>query len=91
MDKLPALDRLSEQEKDALIIALWAAVQGLQTRVTELEAKLQEPGKDARIPVSRPRKRVRPTSPDVHRRGRVARLASVGLVVDGPCNPTPTR
>src|SRR6266550_4352401 len=41
MDKPPALDRLSEQEKDALIIALWAEVQGLQTRVTELEAKLQ--------------------------------------------------
>jgi hypothetical protein len=40
MDKPPALDRLSEQEKDALIIALWAEVQGLQTRVTEVEAKL---------------------------------------------------
>jgi len=47
MDKPPALDRLAEQEKDALIIALWAEVQGLQTRVTELEAKLQEPVKDA--------------------------------------------
>ena len=91
MDKPPALDRLSEQEKDALIIALWAEVQGLQTRVTELEAKLQEPVKDAQnssVPPSQTRKA---NIPHAHRRGRVARPASVGLVVDGPCTPTQTR
>ena len=40
MDTLPALERLSDQEKDALIVALWAEVQRLQTRLAELEAKL---------------------------------------------------
>ena len=66
MDKPPALDRLSEQEKDALIIALWAKVQGLQTRVTELEAKLQEPVKDAQnssVPPSQTRKANIPPRP----------------------------
>ena len=38
MDKLPELERLSESEKDALITALWAAIQRLPTRVAELEA-----------------------------------------------------
>jgi hypothetical protein len=48
MDTLPALERLLDQEKDALIVALWAEVQRLQTRVAELEAKLRVPVKDAR-------------------------------------------
>jgi hypothetical protein len=34
MDKLPALERLLDQEKDALIVALWAEVQRLQTWVS---------------------------------------------------------
>ena len=49
MDTLPDLERLSQQDKDALMVALWAAVQRLQTRVAELEAKLLEPVKDAVI------------------------------------------
>jgi transposase len=47
MDKLPDLERLSELEKDALIVALWAEVQLLKARLAALEAKAQEPRKDA--------------------------------------------
>ena len=47
MTKLPNLDHLSHAEKDALIHALWAQVQALTARVTELEAKLGEPPKNS--------------------------------------------
>jgi transposase len=43
----PDLIRLSEAEKDALIVALGAQVQALTARVAELEAKLKEPAKTA--------------------------------------------
>lgn len=43
--KLPDLSRLSHEEKDALILALWAQVQLLTARVAELEAKLGVPPK----------------------------------------------
>ncbi len=42
---LPDLSRLTREEKDALIRALWAQVQALTTRVAELEAKLAGPPK----------------------------------------------
>jgi len=42
---LPDLSRLSHDEKDALILALWAQVQSLTSRVAELEAKLSVPPK----------------------------------------------
>ena len=52
MTKLPDLSRLSHDEKDALILALWAQVQALTAqvqiltaRVAELEAKLGVPPK----------------------------------------------
>ena len=66
MDTLPALERLSEQEKDALIVALWAEVQRLHTRVAELESKLREPVQDARnssVPPSHTRKANIPPRP----------------------------
>jgi transposase len=89
MDKLPALDRLSHQEKDALIVALWAEVQRLQTRLAELEAKLQEPVKDARnssVPPSQTRKANTPTRPSQGTR----REASVGRAGGGrPLHPDP--
>ena len=89
MDKPPALERLSEQEKDALIIALWAEVQRLQTRFAELEAKLQEPVKDARnssVPPSHTRKANTPTRPPQGTR----REASVGRAGGGrPLHPDP--
>ena len=89
MDTLPALERLSEQEKDALIVALWAEVQRLQTRVAELEAKLREPVKDARnssVPPSQTRKANSPPRPPKEPR----REASVGRAGGGrPLHPNP--
>src|SRR5262245_34057811 len=55
METLPQLAQLSEQEKDALMVAWWAEVHDLRTRVADLEAKRQEPVKDAknsRVPPS---------------------------------------
>ena len=43
--QLPDLSRLTHEEKDALIRALWAQVQALTVRVAELEAKLGGPPK----------------------------------------------
>jgi len=89
MDTLPALERLLDQDKDALIVALWAEVQRLQTRVAELEAKLQVPVKDARnssVPPSHTRKANTPTRPPQGRR----REASVGRAGGGrPLHPNP--
>ena len=89
MDTLPALARLSEQEKDALIVALWAEVQGLRTRVAELEVKRHEPVKDARnssVPPSQTRKANAPTRPPKGTR----REASVGRAGGGrPLPPDP--
>ena len=45
MTELPDLSRLSHDEKDALIRALWAQVQRLTARVAELEARLGVPPK----------------------------------------------
>ncbi len=45
MPQLPNLDHLSHAEKDVLIHALWAQVQGLLAWVATLEAKLGEPPK----------------------------------------------
>jgi transposase len=91
METLPALERLSEQEKDALIVALWAEVQRLQTRVAELEAKLREPVKDARnssVPPSRTRKANIPPRPPTETR----REASVGRAGGGrPLHPNPAQ
>jgi len=89
METLPELDRLSASEKDALLIALWAEVQRLRTRIAELEAKLQEPVKDARnssIPPSHTRKANTPTRPPPGTR----REASVGRAGGGrPLHPHP--
>jgi len=40
MDKLPQLDKLSTQEKDALILMLWEENQALKARVKELESQI---------------------------------------------------
>ena len=48
MTRLPDLDTLTHPEKDALILALWAQVQeieSLKQRIAELEAKLDVPPK----------------------------------------------
>jgi transposase len=89
MDTLPDLERLSAQDKDALLVALWAAVQRLQTRGAELEAKLQEPVQDARnssVPPAHTRQAHTPTRPPQGMR----RAASVGRAGGGrPLHPDP--
>jgi transposase len=61
--ELPDLSRLSHEEKDALILALWTQVQVLTVRVAELEAKLGAPPKtpdNSSLPPSRGKKPNRP-------------------------------
>lgn len=43
MDERPDLSILASAEKNAPIVALWAQVRALATRVAELEAKLGSP------------------------------------------------
>lgn len=55
-EKLPPLEGLSQQEKDALIQVLWDQVQVLTVRVKELETQLKAPKKTTRnasVPPSR--------------------------------------
>jgi transposase len=54
--ELPDLSRLSHEEKDALILALWTQVQVLTARVAELQARLGAPPKtpdNSSLPPSR--------------------------------------
>ena len=56
MTELPDLSRLSREEKDALILALWTQVQVLTARVAELQAQLGSPPKtpdNSSLPPSR--------------------------------------
>ena len=89
METLPALDRLSASDKDALIAVLWAEIQRLRTRIMELEAKQHEPDKDARnssVPPSQTRKANTPARPPQGTR----REASVGRAGGGrPLHPDP--
>jgi transposase len=87
METLPQLAQLSEQEKDALMIALWAEVHDLRTRLADLEAKRQEPVKGAKnssVPPSHTRKANIPPRPPKEMR----REASVGRAGGGrPLHP----
>ena len=74
----PDLSTLTEAEKDALILALWAQVQALTARVVELEARLKEPAKTAdnsSLPPSQGHKANRPerTGPSGPRQGSLGR------------------
>ena len=63
MTQLPDLSRLTHEEKDALIRALWAQVQALTARVAALEAKLGMPPKtpdNSSLPPSKGQKANRP-------------------------------
>ena len=85
----PDLTKLTEAEKDALILTLWAQVQTLTARVAELEARLSQPPKTpGNSSLRRPREtrrtgRRRPSAP-----GR-ARAAWAGWAVAArwPRNP----
>jgi transposase len=89
MDKRPELERLSEPEKDALILALWAEVQRLQSRLAALEATSHEARKDAhnsRVPPAQTPKANLSTGPHTGRR----REASIGRAGGGrPLHPNP--
>ena len=89
MDQLAARGRLSEPEKDALMAALWGEVQLLKARLAALEAKGQEPRKDAHhssVPPSHTPKANRPTGP----RAGTRREARVGRTGGGrPLHPDP--
>src|SRR4051812_25047175 len=59
----PDLSRLTEAERDTLILALWAQVQALTARVAHLEARLNEPTRtssNSSLPPSKGRKANRP-------------------------------
>ncbi len=89
MDKRPELERLTEPEKDALILALWAEVQRLQTRLAALEAKSHEPRKDAHNSSVPPSHTPKPNRTPEPRTG-TRREASVGRAGGGrPLHPDP--
>ena len=74
----PDLSRLSEPEKDSLILALWAQVQTLAMRVAKLEARLKEPPKtpsNSSLPPSRGHQANRPAKakPPGPRQGSLGR------------------
>ena len=69
MTQLPDLSRLSHDEKDALIRALWAQVQALTARVAALEAKLGTPPKTPGNSSVPPSKGQKPNRPDKAKRG----------------------
>lgn len=86
----PELSRLTEAEKDALILTLWAQVQALTARVTELEARPKEPPKTPRnssLPPSKghkanqPEKKPRPPGP---RRGSLGRTGGGRPLAEEP-------
>ena len=59
----PDLTKLTEAEKDALILTLWAQVQTLTARVAELEARLVQPPRtpgNSSLPPSKGHKANRP-------------------------------
>jgi transposase len=59
----PDLSKLTETEKDALILALWVQVQTLTARVAALEARLSQPAKtpgNSSLPPSKGHKANRP-------------------------------
>ena len=79
MAELPDLSRLTHDEKDALIRALWVQVQALTARVAELEAKLDVPPKtpdNSSLPPSRGKKTSRPEKSSARARARAAWGAS---------------
>jgi transposase len=85
----PDLSPLSEAEKDTLIHALWAQVQVLTVRVTELEARLNEPPKtpdNSSLPPSKGRKANRPEAAkrDGARKGSLGRTGGGRPLVPEP-------
>lgn len=85
----PDLSKLTEAEKDALILALWAQVQTLTARVAHLEARLSRPPEtpdNSSLPPSTGHKANRPekTRPPGPRRGSLGREGGGRSLAEGP-------
>src|SRR3954466_14563406 len=85
----PDLSRLTEAEKDTLILARWAQVQALTARVAELEARLNEPTRtpgNSSLPPSRGHKANRPEKarPPGPRRGSLGRAGGGRPLAEEP-------
>jgi transposase len=89
MQRLPDLSTLSNEQKDALIHALWAQVQVLTARVTELEARLGTPPKtpdNSSVPPSQGKKPNRDDKPPRTgpRQGSIGRKGGGRLLAEVP-------
>jgi transposase len=89
MTELPDLSRLTHEEKDALIRALWAQVQALTARVAELEAKLDVPPKTPDNSSLPPSKGQKPNRPEKGKRrgprpGSLGRMGGGRLLAENP-------
>lgn len=80
MEKLPDLNSLSGEAKDALVIALWEEVQRLRQRLDELE-KPKKTSQNSSIPPSKGFKANR--KPSKRKKGGERRAASLGRVGGG--------
>jgi transposase len=87
--QLPDLSRLSHDEKDALIRALWAQVQALTAQVADLEARLGAPPKtpdNSSLPPSKGQKANRSDTPKrtKPRQGSLGRTGGGRALVEHP-------
>lgn len=84
MTQIPDLSRLSRDDKDALILALWAQVQALTARVAELSAPPKTPGNSS-IPPSQGKKPNRDkTTRSGPRRGSLGRIGGGRVLATDP-------
>lgn len=87
MEKLPDLSHLSDEAKDALIMALWEEIQRLRQRLDVLE-KPAKTSENSSIPPSKGFKANK--KPSKRKKGGERRAASVGRVGGGrPLHPKP--
>lgn len=89
MTQLPDLNSLSHDEKDALIRLLWAQVQALTARVSELEARLGGPPKtpdNSSVPPSQGKKANRDEKPkrEGPRKGSLGRKGGGRMLAENP-------
>ena len=88
----PPLHHLSHAAKDAVILAFWAQIQTLTTRVAELEAKPSDPPKTPGNSSTPPSKGQKPNRPEKAKRIG-PRLGSLGRKGGGrplACDPDET-
>jgi transposase len=90
--QLPNLDHLSHAEKNALIRVLWQRLEAAERRITELEAKLNEPAKTSDNSSLPPSKGQKPNQPEKAKRigPRVGSLGRKGGGRPLACDPDET-